>query len=449
MKSVPYSFQIRGVRAMCRMGGKVLNADEAGLGKSIESLMYMERNSPGVWPAVVVCPAGLKWNWEREALTHMGWKVEVLEGTGARKIRSRKRIFVINYDILKHWVGALQELRPGLVVGDEVQMVSNWQCQRARAFRRLCKDVKHLLMLSGTPLTNKPAELWHVLHILRPEQFPNFYSYASRWCALKRTPFGLDYSGASDLPGLHRTISPFMVRRLKEDVLRDLPEKTRCVVPLEMKGRKEYDKAVRDFLGWLGQKKPSALSGAVRAEFLVKTHYLKHLAAQLKLPAVLEWVDNFLAGCDRKLVAFAWHKDIVGEIARKNKHRAVVVSGQVTGQSRQTAVDRFQNEKSVRIFVGNIKAAGTGITLTAASDVVFAELAWTPGDMEQCESRPHRIGQHNSVSCWYLCARNSIEEKLLRIIQSKKRILSGVLDGDEGAGSMDVYDELIKALKEV
>ncbi len=108
MKSIPYSFQLRGVRQMCRMGGKILNADEAGLGKSLESLMYMERN-PDCWPAVVVCPATLKWNWEKEARIHMGWKVEILGSSQAVPIKSRKRIFVINYDVLKHWVGRLKD----------------------------------------------------------------------------------------------------------------------------------------------------------------------------------------------------------------------------------------------------------------------------------------------------------------------------------------------------
>lgn len=446
----PFDYQKEDTLAVERFGGRALLAHEPGLGKSLMSLLWARRN-PEVRPIVIVCPASVKWNWQRECSVHFGMLSEVLEGrkpeTGGLHTQS---IFIINYDILGAWLEFLQSIQPQLVILDEVHYCANQRAIRTKKVRQLCRGVPHVLGLSGTPLTNRPCELWPILNIIRPDKYPSFGGFAARHCPGRITPWGIDYSGAKDLDILHlRLKKDLMIRRLKSEVLSELPPKRRVIVPLSIERPKEYQKAASDFIGWLAKQSLAKARKAQNAEALVKIGYLKRLAAALKLKSVFNWVDDFFAESDEKLVLFAVHTDVIKQLEKRYHGKCVVVNGEMTGQDRQRAVDAFQKSPKIKLFIGNIKAAGVGITLTAASTVAFAELGWTPGEMVQAEDRCHRIGQLNSLTCHYLIGKGTIEERLCSLIQSKMAVLDQVLDGSvNGEASLNIFDLLLKSLAE-
>lgn len=448
MKRKPYKFQLEDARQMAKMGGRVLLSSEMGTGKSLTALLYA-KNHPDLRPLLIVCPASLKWNWAHEVSMGLGERYEILEGRKARKQGLLKhRILIINYDILKDWLPYLLELNIKLLIEDEAHFCASPKTQRTKAVRVLAKNIPHVLALSGTPLVNRPSELWPTLNILRPDLFPSFFTYAQRFCAPRRVPWGIgwDFKGASNIPELNEQLKCLMIRRRKEDVLKQLPKMRQIVLPIEITNRKEYDHAFKDFLGWLRGRAPGKVSRAERAERLVKVGYLKRLTAELKMPAVLEWVDNFLQSDDGKIVLFSIHKKTIATIQEHYSKISVVVDGSVTGHKRQLAVEKFQNNPKTRVFDGNMQAAGVGLTLTAASTVALLEFPWSPGLVSQAIARIDRIGQTSPTLAYFLVARDTIEEKLLEILQSKQRTVSDVLDGKGKGDTLDVFDQLCEKL---
>lgn len=441
-----YRYQKRGVLQLEKLGGRVLLADEMGLGKTIQALWYFKRNKMS--PVVVICPASLKYNWAREAAVHIRERAEILEGTKPprKKVFKQNPFVIINYEILGPWLDYLIDLEPKLVILDECQYIKNRQAKRTRYVKQLCKSVPHVLALSGTPLTNRPAELWTTLNIIRPDLFKSFMAYALEYCSAQRKPWGWEFKGAKNLDELHNIlITNCMVRRRKVEVLKDLPAKARHAVPVPLENRKEYDEAEEDLILWLSKYSKQKATSAARAQRLVKMGYLKRLAAQLKIKAVTDWIDTFLEETDEKLVVFAIHKNIIQQL-KERYPGCVTVTGKVTGKKRQRSVDKFQRHKGTRLFIGNLQAAGVGLTLTAASTVLFAELGWTPGEHIQGEDRIHRIGQQYKSTCYYLIGVNTIEERLSRIIQEKQAVLSATLDGGTIDEQLNIFDQLQEEL---
>jgi SWI/SNF-related matrix-associated actin-dependent regulator 1 of chromatin subfamily A len=236
-----------------------------------------------------------------------------------------------------------------------------------------------------------------------------------------------------------------MIRRRKVDVLKDLPAKTVSVITLPI-DRKEYQLAVDDFLTWLASKGSDKARRAAKAEGLVKLGALKRLAGELKLQMVCKWVDDFLSMNDGKLVLFAIHKKIIRALQTRYKSLCVVVDGSVSNRDRQIAVDSFQRNTKCRLFIGNIKAAGVGLTLTAASTVAFAEIEWSPGMHVQAEDRVHRIGQVNASMIYYFVAEQTIETHLLKILQRKQKVINQVVDGGARNSKGNIYRALIREI---
>lgn len=448
MLTIPFNYQVRGARALHRMRGRGLLADDMGLGKSIQALMFADRH-PQARPIIIVCPASLKYNWANEARKHFNWPATVLESTTPSEITGK--IVIINYDVTHAWLEELRAINPQLVIIDECGgYIGSNTSRRTRAVRMLCEGVPHILALSGTPLTNRPAELFPTLGILFPEEFPSFFKFAHAFCSPKRVPWGNGWSftGASNIPKLHSLLKDKMIRRRKEDVLKELPSKQRIVVPLEILDRSQYTHAEREFLDWLKTYDPTRVSSAQRAERLTRLGYLKRLAANLKLHAVCEWVNSFLSESDGKLLLFAVHKSILAELWARYGKISVLVDGSVSSKGRQLAVSQFQTHAKTRIFIGQMKAAGVGLNLTAASTVAFAELDWVPGNHVQAEDRSWRIGTKYPVSVYYLVARETLEERLLEVIQRKQETINQILEGTNGtADTLDVYSQLCDRLQ--
>lgn len=446
-----YPFQKLGVEFLDSRRGRGLLADEMGLGKTIQALTWL-RIHPEVRPAVVVVPASLKLNWAREARKWLEPTEQILVVNGKPNGNTDLpgSIIVINYDILADitapdpndktkrvvvgfgWWKFLRKTNPKAIVIDECHYCKNHKAQRTQAVRDLVRGIPHVIALSGTPIINRPIEFYNAIQMIRPELFPSWWDYTQRFCSRTVTRFGTDVSGASNTEELHRILTEtIMIRRLKKDVLTELPAKIRAVLPLEMTNRREYIQAANDFLGWLERKEGAeAADRAAGAEALVAIGKLKQLAAKGKMAAAKSWIADIIDGGE-KLILFAVHHWVIDEIMAEFKGQAVRLTGKETQEQRQEAVDRFQNDQTVRLFVGNIKAAGVGITLTAATQVAFLELGWSPGEHDQAEDRAHRIGQEETVNINYLVAEGTIEEDIAQLIDEKRAVLASVLDGKQ------------------
>lgn len=455
IKVSPYPYQREGVSMIEAFNGRALLADDMGLGKTLQLLHYIRRN-PQTLPAVVVCPASVKYHWEREAAIQVGISATVLSGeTPTRHALQglvQHRLVIVNYHILKAWLPYLLALKPQLIGIDECQNIQNPKTGWTKAVKILCKGVPHVVCMSGTPLTNRPKELYPSLSIICPREFASGTDFYLRYCKPEYRPWGWVYNGASRLPELHQRLkASCMIRRLKDDVLKELPQKTREVVPLDIRNRDEYNAAKTNFLEWLRATGGAAKAAkAARAEKLAQVSYLRMVAAKGKVRAIGEWVDDFLKNTNEKIVLFAVHTKMVECLHRRYAH-STVINGAVTGRHRQAAIDTFCTDPNCRVLIGNIKACGTGtdglqrVCRTAA----FVEIDWRPGDHTQAEDRLQRIGQVWPVWAYYLIATNTIEERLCDLIQTKQATIRGVLDGGpQASGGLDILDMLMAIMEQ-
>lgn len=441
-KGVLYPFQNKGVAFIEINEGRALIADEMGLGKTIQALAWLQLHIEKR-PAIIVVPASLKLNWKREAETWLPHpKVEIL--SGSNPWQPKGEIIIINYDVLPNWVEQLKRIKPQVIITDECHYYKNNKAKRTKAVKMLSKGVPHVIALSGTPIVNRPIEIYNAISIINRDLFPNYMDYARKYCNVKYNGFGWDFSGASNTQELHNRLSnTIMIRRLKKDVLPDLPDKTRSFVPMELDNAEEYWKAESHFIEYVREVKDDlAAERASRAEALASIEILKQLAVKGKLTGVTDWVRDFL-DIDGKLVVFATHQLVINHLMHEFGEIAVKIDGTCSSIQRQQAVDLFQNQNEVRLFIGNIQAAGVGITLTAASNVAFIELPWTPGALTQAEDRCHRIGQKDSVNIHYLLATGTIEEKIAKLLDYKRGVLDSVLDGKD-SDQESLIGELIK-----
>jgi SNF2 family DNA or RNA helicase len=423
--------------------GRCLIADQMGLGKTVEAIASLEYRD--AFPAIIVCPASLKENWKREInkwLPHRS--VNILSGKGNI---ANVDVNIVNYDIIGRFVEPIMHLKPMGLVLDESHYVKTSKTKRTEAVRDIAKKVPQsgtVLLLSGTPVTNRPEELVSQLEILGMlSRFGGKWAFLKRYTNAYHNGFGWDTKGASNLNELNMKLRQnCYIRRTKDEVLKELPAKTRNVVHVEPsgKGYAEYRKAEGDLLAFLAE---NGYRASDTAEHLRRTTVLKRLAADAKMESVIEWIDSFLESCDRKLVVFAHNVAIVDYLA--GKYGNLRVSGQDSMEDRQHAVDSFQKDPKARVIVLNLQAGGVGLTLTAGSDVCFVQQGWTPGEHDQAEDRCHRIGQENSVQVWYLIGVNTIDEDIYDLIDAKRAVVDAVTDGDE-VQQAGVIGDLMKRL---
>ena len=446
LKRELFPFQKKGVSFIEQKDGRALIGDEMGLGKTIQALAWLQLH-PEKRPVIIICPAHLKLNWEQEIkMTLPGkQKIEVLQGTKPYKMTGD--IIIINYDILPKWLETLKGYKFQVTVIDEIHFIKNNSAQRTKAVKKLSKKIPHVIALTGTPIVNRPIEAFNPVQIVDRTIFPDFWRYVKTYCDAKHNGFGWDFGGASNKEDLHEKLKAVMIRRKKENVLKDLPAKVFSHVPMEIDNEKQYHRAETNFIQYLQEQKgKEKAEKAKQAEYLVKIQELKQLCIEGKMKQAIEWVQDFLDTNGQKLVVFTVHKETVNKLMGRFGDIAVKVDGSVSSTKRDEAVKAFQNDPNTRLFVGNIQAAGTGLTLTAASSVAFLELPWTPGDLTQAEDRCHRIGQENSVNIYYLLASGTIEQEIAKLLDQKKEVLNAVLDGEE-AGEGKLITELIESYK--
>lgn len=454
LKRELFSFQKEGVAFIESRRGRAIVGDEMGLGKTIQAIAWVEMHQKKR-PVVIVVPAHLKINWRKEIHQTVlsKPKIEILQGTQPYPLKEAD-IYIINYDILPNeyekvenpltgkvtktnkeipytgWVDYLRDIKPQILIFDEAHYIKNNSALRTKAMKRLSKGIPHILALTGTPIVNKPVEGFNIVNLIDKSIFPDWWAFTQRYCGATHNGYGWDFSGATNTQELHEKLKEIMIRRRKADVLKDLPPKLYSLVPMEMEHRKEYEKAENDFITWLRRLKgEEAAESAKKAEHLVRIEALKQLCVKGKMNQAVNWIRDFLSENGSKLVVFAIHQTVIAHLMEEFKDVAVKVDGSCSAEQRNAAVVSFQNDPKVRLFVGNIRAAGTGLTLTAASSVAFLELPWTPGELVQAEDRCHRIGQKDTVNIYYLLADETIENDIAGLLDKKRGILDSVLDG--------------------
>lgn len=447
----PRQFQEDGVLGIWKFRGKTLLADDQGLGKTIEALMWVSR-IPARRPVVIVTPSSVKYHWQMEARQKFGLQSRVLEGQGPRQKAvwtHQDRILILNYDILWFWLKALMANPPRVVIFDECHYISNRLARRTRAAKALAKHADSVLGLSGTPMTNKPVQLWAVLNIIRPDLFPDFDQFAWRYCKPRHTYWGWRFDGAENKDELHKILTKHvMIRRLKEDVAPELPKKIHKMIPVHLgpAAFKEYHKAKDNFLMWLREKSAAKAARAKRAESMVKVGYLLRLCAHLRLPQTLNFVKEFHENNPgEKIVGLTGHTFMIDRLRETFPKSSVVIDGRVTGVLRTEAVRSFTHIRKITDLWGNWRAASVGLNLQRASNMVSLDPPWTPGDLLQGQDRVHRIGQTKTVVIWYLYAMGTVEEEWMRILRERTGVLKAVLDGkmDMSQAHADLFGKLI------
>lgn len=416
-------FQWAGVRYVLEARRAFL-ADEQGLGKTVEALAALEAD--GAFPAVVVCPASLKLNWQRETARWLPHRsVAVVEGRVA--VPPRAEILILNYEIVATQRDTLARRRPRALVLDESHYVKNPQAKRTRAVRRLAEGLPPdalRLALTGTPVLNHADELISQLRVLG--RLEDFGSGAR---------FRAQFRGQLTEERLHWHLRRrCFVRRRKAEVLPQLPDKRQVVVPVALTNQREYRLAEDDVIAWLREQPldlrelNAKIAATLRAQRLAQLGTLQRLAAKGKLTAALAWIHDFLESGE-PLVVFARHVEVQQAVMERFPD-ALHLLGRDSVDAREATVRAFQDEQGAPpLIVCATRVAAQGITLTRASNVAFLELEWTPAMHDQAEDRCHRIGQRDAVTAWYLLAAGTIDETMARLIARKRGLVAAVTDG--------------------
>ena len=444
LKIQPYPYQLKGIARGLELK-RFMNCDEPGLGKTLQSIATI--NLADAFPCLVVCPSSLKINWQREWEKFTDKKAMILTD----KVRDTwtfffqtgmHQVFIVNYESLKKyfvqrikkaegWTLRDVEFRNSInlfksVIIDESHRCKSASTQQAKFCKGICTGKEWVIELTGTPVVNRPKDLIPQLAILnRMDDFGGYKPFVNRYCSGQRE--------ASNLKELNFNLWKYcMFRREKSLVLTDLPDKIRQVNTCEITNRKEYMDAERDLIMYLQKYKDAddeKIEKALRGEVMVRINILRQISARGKVRDVIEFVKDFREN-GKKIILFCSLHEVVDQLKRYFP-TAVSVTGRDSQDEKQRAVDAFQNNPKADIIICSIKAAGVGLTLTASSNVAFVEFPWTYADCCQCEDRAHRIGQKDSVTCYYFLGRRTIDEKVYRIIQEKKNIANAVTGSTE------------------
>jgi len=399
-----------------------LIGDEMGLGKTIQAIGVINATAPKT--VLVVCPASLKINWKNEMTKWLvaDRDIQIVNG-GGEQIPANPDVIIINYDVLSKHKDAINARTWDLVIMDEAHYIKNNTAARTKVAVGIKANRK--VVLTGTPITNRPIELQPIAGYLDPATFGNYFKFGVRYAGAHQINIGRktvwDFNGSSNLDELQRVLrQSFMIRRKKDEVLKELPEKVRQIIVLP---NSDYSDQIKKEFETLADAVDETSSEDIEFE---QMSGVRHETALAKVNDVVTHV----AAIDHQVVVMAHHKDVVDgikaglEAAGKS---VVTLTGDCNQAHRQNSVETFQ-AGNADVFIGTIGAAGVGITLTSASHVVFAELDWVPGNMSQAEDRCHRIGQDSSVLVQHLVVDGSIDARLAQVLVGKQRVLDKALD---------------------
>ena len=385
-------------------------------------------------------------NWAREIRNYTDKSISIIEG----KKWEPAEYTIINYDILKNFHDPKKPkesevLNYGfdLVIIDEAHYIQNKQAQRTKIANDICKKVGKVWLLTGTPMTSRPINYFNLLELVDSPVAYNWMAYAIRYCEGYQFNVGnrkvWNVNGAANLIELRDRTKTHVLRRLKEDIL-DLPEKIITPVYLRLKSR-DYEQLMGEYYDWY---EPTEESTSLTVQFS-KLMKVRQVIAENKVKETCEIADNIIEQ-GKKVIIFTNFTNTLNLIKEHFGKSAVTLDGSMSKPARQHAVDQFQENEKIKVFVGNLKAAGVGITLTAAEAVIMNDLSFVPSDHAQAEDRAYRYGQKSNVSVFYPIFENSIEGIIYDILSQKKNIFETVMGDNEGKG--DTLEEILNEISQ-
>lgn len=423
-------YQRAGVAFLEAANGTVFLADSMGLGKTSQALAYTSKMKQ---KTIVVTLASVKYNWKNEVDKFTNCSSIVIHDKSTIEELKKYDYVITNYDQLKKWADVLIKMKFDTIILDESHSIANGASQRSKLVFKLFKKIKHRILLSGTPTRNKPMELFYQLKFLKPEEFTNKQDFGFRYCGPTTGYNGhWEFKGSSNLDELNERISPFYIRRLKEEVLKDLPPKriSNLIYQMDKEDRKAYDLLVQD-LEKNKETKESILGRPAREKENGLMSLMK-LCSKQKVPYVIEYAKQMIQedlSVTKKIVIFAHFKETQQLLSKAFDGISTLLFADMDGKERQASVDRFNNDPNVRVFIGSTLAAGTGINLTAADTVIFADILWTPAIMKQAEDRVHRYLQQKHTFIYYMTFSDSVEEAIWSTLE-KKLLVTAQTHGD-------------------
>lgn len=434
-------YQLEGVRYAIGKNIRAIIGDEMGLGKTLQAIALT--TLPQIKSVVVVCPASVKYVWEQQFRQHARKRARVLSGHCKAPVKLHDEIIIINYDILSSWEKSISNR--DLLILDEFHYIKNTKAIRTKKAKKIAKTCKHIIGLSGTPITSRPMEFYNILNMLQPNVFSSKFNFGMRYCAGKANHYGWDFSGSSNEEELCKLVYDLcMIRRRKKDVLKDLPEKQYNVVPLHLadSGKKSYKQSHAMTIRRLAD-----LEHVDKLLQLSVMEELKQKAAEIKMGPAIEWIEDFLES-DEKLVIFTSHHSVIDSLKNHFKDKAVIFDGRCSPSKKQEAIQAFTKNDRIKLFLANMKSAGTGVDglQNVCSNAAFMEYGWTPADHAQAEDRIHRMGQSGSVTIHYLVAQETIEELILQTIENKKTVIGNIIEKGKN-DEVNIIDSLIKTLQ--
>ena len=458
----PYPYQREGIEYGLDKK-RLIIGDEPGLGKTLQSIGIVD--TANAYPCLVICPSSLKINWQREFEKFTDKSALVLDNS----VRTTwpyllkmgmHHVAIVNYESLRKYFvwdikgGKSFRLKDVVfcpqirmfrsVIIDESHRVKDPSAQQTIFTKGITTGKEWIILLSGTPVVNRPEDLVAQLSIMgRLQEFGGRTKFMADYCT---DPKDKKAEPAVPLSVLSNQLyANCMIRREKAKVLPQLPDKTRVDLYVDISNAPEYNLAAADLAEYLRQYTECTdweIRRKMRMEALVRFMTLRQLATLGKVAQAVDFIRTFLDS-GKKLIVFCSLHEVVDALC-KAFPRAVTVTGRDSASSKQVAVDSFQNNPDVQLIVCSIKAAGVGLTLTASSNVAFVELAWTYADCCQCEDRAHRIGQKDNVACYYILGRGTIDQTIYSLIHKKKSIAAEIMNSDDDIPTDEMYfDELV------
>jgi SWI/SNF-related matrix-associated actin-dependent regulator 1 of chromatin subfamily A len=426
---------------------KFILADDMGLGKTTSTIIAaLESNSKKV---LIICPATLKINWKREIENYSDKSIYIAE---SKNFSTEADFVIINYDIIKNFHDPKKKNESqvlasnfDLVIIDEAHYIKNGTAQRTKLINDIVKNTERLWLLTGTPMTSRPIDYFNLLSIIDSPVAKNWMAYAIRYCSGYQFNVGgrkiWNVTGASNLEELRDRTLGLTLRRLKENVL-DLPDKIITPVYLRLKS-KLYENVMGEYYDWYDKNPDESKSLTVQFSKLTK---IRQIIADEKIEQTIELAENILEQ-DKKVIIFCNFTDSLNKIAEHFGKAAVKLDGSMSKPNRQNSVDQFQDNPKIKVFVGNIKAAGVGITLTAAEAVIMNDLSFLPSDHAQAEDRAYRYGQKNNVLVYYPIFENTIEGIIYDILNNKKQVIATVMGDNQHPA--DAAEEILQRINEL
>lgn len=456
-------YQEESINAIEIFRGRALLSLDMGLGKTVVSLVWAKNKN--LFPILIIVPASLKIKWQREVKTWLGMDAYIIYGRQITDNYKNEKVIIINYDLLYSHKFTLKKIKFKVAIVDECHRLNNYEqkkeidnkvyaIQRVEAAVKLLKKIPFVIALSGTPFKSRPIQFFNILNILKPTVFNSYYRFGHRYCDPQKNRYtgGWDFTGSSNEDKLHKILTEsVMIRKLKKDVLKELPEKINVIVPLELNDiiKKDYSDAENDIIEYI--EKTEGIEKAEianKATYLAKQTKLRQLAVTGKLDSVLSWIKDFKES-DEKLVVVCRHHFVIDFLYYHFENISVKYTGKETAKQKQSANDLFQNDPKIKLIIGNIKSMGEGIDLYAASNICIVEMGDDATEMDQVCDRINRIGQTaSSITNWYLVAMDTIEEKeIAKMIDKKRKTVTKIIDAEEVKEDV-LLQKLIKKEKE-